>query len=377
MRALRVVLLAASAFIVSVARAADPGITDTSITLGMSAPFHGPNGAIGLEMKEAISAYFEQVNAAGGVQGRQLRLVALDDGYTPDRAAANTRQLIGDHQVFALVGYCGDESVASASQVYSQARVPMIGGVSGAEALRRPANRYTFAVRAGYADETTAIVRQMLTIGITRVAVLYQNDSFGKSGLEGVVHGLKQSGLAPVAAMAVERGSLDMAAAAEAIARAEPQAVVMVAPYKPAAEFMKLMRAAGQRPRYLAVSTVGVDQLISLMGEDARGIGLSQVMPYPWNDTVPVVREYQRLLPQADASAYSYSGLEGYVTAKLMVDALRRLGRDLTRDKLVQVLESMRNHDLGGFRVNYSPGDHNGSRFVDLTVIGQGGRVRR
>jgi branched-chain amino acid transport system substrate-binding protein len=377
MRALRAVLPAVGALVVALAQAADQGVTDTAITLGMSAPFHGPNGAIGLEMKEAISAYFEQVNAGGGVQGRQLKLVALDDGYVPDRAAANTRQLIGDHQVFALVGYCGDESVAAASQVYSASRVPMIGGVSGAEALRKTSYRYTFPVRAAYADETTAIVRQMLTIGITRVAVLYQNDSFGKSGLEGVVHGLKQNGLAPVAAVTVERSSLDMAAAAQAVARAEPQAVVMVTPYKPAAEFMKLMRATGQRPRYMAVSTVGVDQLISLMGEDARGIGLSQVMPSPWNDTVPLVREYQKLLPQADAGAYSYSGLEGYVTAKLMVDALRRLGRDPTRERLVQVLESMHNHDLGGFRVSYSPGDHSGSRFVDLTVIGQGGKVRR
>jgi branched-chain amino acid transport system substrate-binding protein len=355
---------------------AQPGVTD-AIALGMSAPFHGPNGAWGLEMKEAISACFEQVNAGGGVHGRPLKLVALDDGYAPQQAAANTRTLLQDHQVFALLGYCGDESVAAAAQVYGPARVPLVGAMSGAQALRRPVQRQTFHLRASHADETAAIVRQMVTIGVTRVAVLLQDDSFGQSGLDGVVAGLKRHQLAPVAVAAVARGSLDLAAAAERIAQSEPQAVVLVVPYKPAAAFIGLMRAAGQRPRYLAVSTVGTDQLISLMGEGARGIGVSQVMPSPWNDTVPAVREYQRLLPQADASAYSYSGLEGYLNAKLVVDALRRAGKDPSRERFVRALEEMKGHDLGGFRVSYSPTDHGGSSFVELTVIGEGGRVRR
>lgn len=353
---------------------ADP---EAVLVLGMSAPFHGPNGAYGLEMKEAISACFAQVNAAGGVHGRRLVLVALDDGYAPQQAAANTRALLQDHQVFALVAYCGDESLAAAAQVYGPARVPLVGAMSGAQSLRRPVHGQTFHLRASHADETAAIVRQMVTIGVTRVAVLLQDDSFGRSGLDGVVAGLKRHRLEPVAVAAVERGSLDMQAAAQRIARAEPQAVLLVVPYKPAAAFIGLMRAAGQRPRYLAVSTVGTDQLISLMGEGARGIGVSQVVPSPWNDTVPAVREYQRLLPQADASACSYSGLEGYLNAKLVVDALRRSGKDPSREKFVRALEEMRGHDLGGFRVSYSPTDHGGSSFVELTVIGEGGRVRR
>jgi branched-chain amino acid transport system substrate-binding protein len=356
---------------------AESGVTDSAITLGMSAPFHGPNGAYGLEMKEAISACFDQVNAAGGVHGRAVKLVALDDGYAPKRAADNTRSLLRDHQVFALLGYCGDESVAAASQVYGAAQVPMIGGMSGAQTLRQPVHRHTFHLRAGVADETAAIVKQMATIGITRVAVLYQADSFGRSGLDGVTSALKARQMSPAAVASVERDSLELGPAAGVIAKIEPQAVVIVAPYKPAAAFIGLLRQAGQRPRFMAVSAVGTDQLIALMGEGARGIGLSQVMPSPWNDTVQVVREYQKLLPQADASAYSYSGLESYVTAKLMVDALRRAGRDPTRDKVVQALEGMRGHDLGGYRVSYSPSDHSGSRFVELTVIGEGGRVRR
>jgi len=352
--------------------------TEGAITLGMSAPFHGPNGASGLEMKEAISLCIEQVNAGGGVNGRPLRLTALDDGHVPERTAANTRALLQDHQAFALLGYYGDESTAAAQQVYAPAKVPLIGAVSGAESLRRPMNRYTFHLRAGYGDETAAIVKQMVTIGIRRVAVLYQDDNFGKSGLAGVVGGLKLHGLAPVAIATVERNSVELARAAATVAKADPQAVVLVTLYKQAAEFIQNMHKAGQRPRYLAVSTVGADQLISLMGERARGIGVSQVMPFPWNDTVPVVKEYQQLIAKNDTEAtFSYIGLEAYVNAKLLVEGLRRAGRDLTREKLVQAMETMRNVDLGGFRVGFSPSDHVGSKFVDLTVIGEGGTVRR
>jgi len=348
-----------------------------AITLGMSAPFHGPNGAYGLEMKEAISATIAQVNAGGGIHGRVLRLTALDDGHVPERAAANTRALLQDHQVFALLGYVGDESAAAALPIYSAAKVPLVGAISGADNLRRPVNRYTFHIRAGYGDETAAIVKQMVTIGVTRVAVLYQDDNFGRSGLDGVVGGLRQHGLAPVALAPIERNSLELAAAVDTVAQAEPQAVVLVTLYKPAAEFMRRMHQRGQRPRYLALSNVGTDQLISLMGGAARGIGVSQVMPYPWNDTVPVVREYQRLIAHNDPGAYSYVGLEAYVNAKLMVEALRRAGRDASREKLVLALEAMRDVDLGGFRVGFSSSDHTGSKFVDLTVIGDGGRVRR
>lgn len=171
---------------------------------------------------------------------------------------------------------------------------------------------------------------------------------------------------------------MDLTAAVETIARAEPQAIVMVALYKQASEFMTRMRHTGLRPRYMAVSTVGTDQMIAQMGEGARGIGVSQVMPYPWNDTATVVHEYQRLIAQGDASVdFSYSGIEGYVTIKLVIEALRKAGPELSRERFVDTLEGLRQFDLGGFRVSYSPTDHGGSTFVDLMVIGEGGRVRR
>ncbi|QEL64545.1 hypothetical protein OTERR_10690 [Oryzomicrobium terrae] len=358
------------------AAVAETGVTDTSILLGMSSPFSGPNGAYGQEMRETISAYFDQVNKAGGVGGRKLELVALDDGYETDRAVANTRALIDDKKVFALLGFYGSSPTTAAMEVFSAAKVPLIGTISGADSLRTPVNRYMFNVRASYAQETEAIVTQLVSLGLTNIAVFYQNDGFGKSGLDGVIAALKKHKLTPSAVGTVERNSVDVSKAVQAISKVGAQAVVMVTLYKPTAEFVRQMRKIDQNPQFMTLSPVGADLLVQELGNDARGIGISQVMPYPWNEATPVVREYQRLMGKQQAK-YSYYGIEAYITAKLLVETLRKQGKDLTREKLVTTLESLGNYDLGGYRVGFSPNDHGGSRYVDLTVIGSGGRVLR
>ena len=170
---------------------------------------------------------------------------------------------------------------------------------------------------------------------------------------------------------------MEVDAAVKEIAKSSPQAVIMVTLYKPTAAFVKAMRKANQNPQLMTLSPVGADLLVKELGNDARGIGISQVMPYPFNDTTPVVREYQRLLQGAKDTNYSYYGIEGYVTAKVMVEAIRRTGKDLTRENLVKTLEGMGNYDAGGFRVSFTANDRSGSHFVDLTVIGSGGRVLR
>lgn len=360
----------------AVVACAETGVTDSTITLGMSAPLSGVNGAYGVEMKEAIAGYIRQVNAEGGVHNRKIELVALDDGYETERAVANTRTLIDTHKAFALLGYYGSSPTTAAMQVFSAAKVPLVGTISGADSLRSPVNRYMFHVRASYADETEAITNQLVSLGLKNIAVFYQNDGFGKSGLEGVVTTLKKHGLAPSALGTVERNSTDVSAAVQAIARVRPQAVIMVSLYKPTAEFVRRMKNAGSHPQYATLSPVGADLLVAELGNDARGIGVSQVMPYPWNDTVPVVKEYKRMLAQQDkAPVLSYYGIEGFITAKTMVEAIRRAGRDLTREKLVAALEGMQGYDAGGYKLSYSAASHNGSRFVDLTVIGSQGKV--
>lgn len=380
----KVALLALSGWLAAAAAvAAEVGVTDTAIRIGMSAPFSGPNGAYGLEMKEAIGAYFDHLNRNGGVHGRKLELIALDDGYETDRTVANTRKLIDEEKVFSLLQYYGSSPTTQAmNDVFGPAKVPLVGTISGAGTIREspqknPNNRYMFNVRASYADESDAIINQLVSLGLTNIAVFYQNDGFGLSGLEGVTAALKKHNVTPSAVGTVERNSLDVDAAVKAIAKANPQAVVMVTLFKPTAAFVKAMRKIGQNPQFMTLSPVGADLLANELGKDARGIGISQVMPYPFNDTTPVVREYQRLLQSLKKTGYSYYGIEAYVTAKVMVEAIRKAGKDLTREKLVQTLEGMGNTDVGGYRINFTPNERSGSKYVDLTVIGSGGRVLR
>lgn len=359
--------------------AADPGISDSAITLGMSSPFSGPNGIYGQEMRQTIQVYFEHVNKAGGVNGRKLELVALDDGYETERSVANTKTLIEEKRVFALLAYYGSSpTTETMNTVFGPAKVPLVGTISGAGSLREsistnPNARYMFNVRASYADETEAIVNQLVSLGLKRIAVFYQNDGFGKSGLDGVTAALKKHGLTPSAVGTVERNSIDVSKATESIAKTDPQAVVMVTLYKPTAAFVKAMKKANQNPMLMTLSPVGTEQLIQELGADARGIGISQVVPYPWNDTVQVIKDYQKLL--GGKGNYSYYAVEGYLMARVMVEGLKRAGKDLSRDKLVSALESINNNDFGGYRVNFGSNNRQGSRFVELTVVGPGGKL--
>ena len=360
---------------------ADPGVTDTSITLGMSAPLSGPNGAYGMDMRQTIEAYFESINKNGGVHGRRLELVTLDDGYETERTVANAKTLIKDKGVFALLSFYGSSPTTEAmNKVFGPAKVPLVGTISGAGSLREPLaananSRYMFHVRTSYADETAVIVKYLAGMGISRIAVFYQNDGFGKSGLDGVTAALSQHKLAPVAVGTVERNAVDVTQAVEAIAKANAQAVIMVTLYKPTAAFIKAMKQVGQNPMFMALSPVGTEQLIAELGNtSSRGLGISQVVPYPWSAAIPVVREYQKY--SAKPGVYSYYGMEGYLMARTMVEGLNRIpGKEPTRERLVNALESLNNVDFGGFKVNYSATARQGSSFVELTVLGPNGKL--
>lgn len=357
---------------------AEDGVSATTIKLGMSAPFTGPTGAYGLAMREGVQAGLAEVNAAAGVLGRKLELASLDDGYETEKTVANTKALIENEKVFALLAFYGSSPTTEAMKVFSAAKVPLVGTISGAASLRDPVNRFMFNLRASYADETEAIVNHLVGMGISKIAVFYQNDGFGKSGLDGVTAALKQHKLSPSATAAIERNAVDVGSAVQTIAKGDPQAVIMVTLYKPTSAFVNGMKAAGQTPAFVTLSPVGADLLVKEMGaEGAHGISISQVMPYPWNDSVAIVKDYQKAIAKyAQGKEPSYYGLEGYLNARLVVDALKRAGKDLTREKFEAALEGP-GFDLGGFKVSYSPTNHNGSRFVDLTIIGRNGRVLR
>ena len=355
---------------------ADNGITDTSVKWGMSAPLSGPNGAYGRQMKEGIEVFFAQVNARGGVAGRRLELVAVDDGYETTAAVANAKRLIDDEKVFALMGFYGTSPTEAVLPVLAERRVPLIGTISGAEVLRKPMHPYMFHLRASYGDETEEIVKALTTVGVKRIAVFYQDDGFGQAGLKGVTQALERHQLKPVAVASVPRNSVDVQQAAQTIAKSGAQAVVMVTLYRPTAEFIKRMRAAGASPYFIALSPVGTDQLIQELGPDnSRGIQVSQVIPSPWEDKLAVVREYKKALVQhAKHNNYSYYGLEGYLTAKLAVAAMERAGRPLSRARLAEALRGAP-FDLGGYAVKFDAATNAGSSYVEISVVGQGGRI--
>jgi ABC-type branched-subunit amino acid transport system substrate-binding protein len=357
---------------------AETGVTETSIKIGMSGPFSGANGAYGTEMRTVIQQVFSQTNAAGGINGRKLELVALDDGYETERAVANTTKLLQEQKVFALTGYYGSTPTTASMQVFSAAKTPLIGTISGADSLRNPVNRYMFNVRASYADETEAIVKQLVSIDMKNVGVFYQNDGFGKSGLDGVTAALKKYNITSSVVATVERNSTDVDKAVAAFAKARPQAIVMVTLYKPTTAFVRKLHEADVHPFLATLSPVGADTLATELGDSARGILISQVMPYPWDDTKPIIRDYLRLIKKFDKNAKpSYYGIEAYVNAVVLIEAIKSAGREPTREKLVDALENMRDLNLGGYQISFSAANHSGSKRVEITVLGSKGKVLR
>ena len=345
------------------------------IVFGQSVALTGPAQELGKEMQLGAKTYFDVVNAAGGVRGKKIVLRTLDDGYEPPRAEANTKKFVEDGDVLALFGYVGTPTSAASIPVASKAKMPFFGAFTGAELLRTPINRYVFNVRASYFDETEAIVRQMTQGGVTKIAVFHQNDSYGQAGLAGVERALTKRQLQVVAKATVERNSTDVAAAVATMLAAKPEVIIMVSAYSSCAEFIKQFKARDFPTRFVNVSFVGTKPLAAALGAAADGVMISQVMPPPTANKFPVVVEYQKALKAAGITDFSYTSLEGYIAAKVMVEALRR-GGDASREALIKALESMRNVDVGGFSVAFGPDNHNASTFVELTVLNKKGEVR-
>ncbi len=349
-----------------------PGVTSSSILLGESAAFTGPAQQLGIQMRDGMMLWFNHVNAQGGVHGRTIRLVTRDDGYESDRAAENTRKLIEADRVFALVGYVGTPTSKASLPVFTKAKVPFVGPFTGAELLRTPLNPYVFNVRASYYNETDAIVEQLLTTGSKRFAVFYQNDSYGLAGLTGVQIAVRKRGGEIVATGTVERNTVDVAKAIKAILPKRPDAVIMISAYKSIAAFIKTAKKDGYDGQFYNVSFVGSTALANELGNEGVGVAISQVVPFPWSLSVPVVEEFNKLAKKAKVDV-NFSSLEGFLVAKVSVEGLRRAGRNLTRERFMNALESMHDVDFGGFAVSYSPTNHNGSMYVDLTIIGRDG----
>ncbi|NDY92379.1 ABC transporter substrate-binding protein [Ideonella sp. TBM-1] len=347
------------------------------LVLGQSAAFSGPAAQLGTQMNRGARLVLDAVNAQGGVNGQTLELRTLDDGYEPARCKANTERFI-DEGVFALFGYVGTPTTLAAMPVLQEAKVPLFAPFTGAGALREPFSRQVFHLRASYDDETALIVKQLTSLDLRRVAVFRQNDSYGQAGLDGVRKALAAKGLEPVAVATVERNSAEVGAAVKALMAARPDAVVQVSAYRSCAAFIREARAAGFGGTFYNVSFVGTQALADELGKDGRGVVISQVMPFPYSNSTPVVREYlEALKASGNGDKPNYSSLEGFLAAKVLVDGLRRAGGKASREGLITGLESIQNQDYGGFRVTFGPRDHVGSHFVELSMLTETGSVRR
>jgi branched-chain amino acid transport system substrate-binding protein len=346
-----------------------------ALVLGQSAPATGPSAQLGIQLNRGARLYFDKVNAAGGVNGQKIELRMLDDGYEPARAKANTETFLND-DVFALFGYVGTPTSLAALPLVKDSGVPFFGPFTGAMSLRQPALRNVFHVRASYDDETALIVNELHNLGLLKIAVFRQNDSYGQAGLDGTTKALKALGLAPVAVGSFERNTVNVADAVKTITAAKPDGVVQIGSYKACAAFIRQARAAGYGGQFFNVSFVGTKALSDELNKDALGVVVSQVMPFPFSPAVPIVRDYLDAVKAAggDATA-NYSSLEGYVDARVFVEGLRR-GRSNTREGLANGLESLQHVDYDGFNLNFGH-EHAASHFVELSMLTGDGGVRR
>jgi len=358
----------------AVAQQATPGVTPTTIVLGQSAAFSGPAAQLGIQMNLGTKTYFDHVNAQGGVHGRKIELRTRDDKYEAKLAAENTRKLIEEDKVFALISAVGTPTSAAAMPIFTEAKVPYFGPFTGAELLREPFNRYIFNVRASYFDETEKIVEQLVSTGMKNIAVFYQNDAYGMAGLTGTERAMQRRNMKIAATATVERNSADVAQAVKSIGAARPDAVVMISAYTSIAAFVREMKKDGYNGQFHNVSFVGSKALADALGDEGHGVAISQVVPPPWTPTTQIVKEYQARMKAAGVTAYDFTSLEGFIVAKAFTEGLKRAGRDLTRERLIAALETMTYVDLGDFIINFSPTNHAGSHFVDLTIIGRKGK---
>ena len=349
------------------------------LVIGQVAPLSGVLASTGEQMVLGGRLYFDWINEQGGVHGARIRVKVVDDGYKVDETVRLTRELLAKPETVALFGFAGTANIAKllADGVLERGGAALVAPYTGGEPLRTPFNPWIFHVRAGYGDETEHMVQQVTTLGLKRIGVMYQDDAFGKAGLAGVHAALDKRGLKLAAAAGYERNTDKVDEAVRAIKASDAQAVIMIAVNKPAAAFIKRYREAGGGAQLFNISVVDPAELVKSAGlANARGLGISQVVPYPYRPDLPAVREYRQLLKKyAPGQAPNYTSFEEFLGAKVLVEALRRAGPAPSRARVVKALESMGNHDLGGVFVNFSPANRIGSRYVEVTVIGSSGKL--
>ncbi|AZV78069.1 ABC transporter substrate-binding protein [Parasedimentitalea marina] len=354
---------------------AEQGVTANQVTFAQVAALDGPAGALGQGMQQGMRAAFEEANANGGVHGRQIVLDSLDDGYEPDRSVTHVKAVIEGDNHLGLIGAVGTPTSSATQPVATAANMPFIGPFTGAGFLRDASHGNIFNVRATYFAETEAWIEYLVDQqGMESIALLYQDDGFGRVGLAGVTAALEKRGMTLSAEGTYTRNTTAVKKALLSIRKSKPDAVVMVGAYKPVAEFIRLSRKIKFNPTFVNISFVGSDALAQELGEAGEDVIISQVVPFPWDASVPVVAQYQAALTAVNADATpGFVTLEGYLTGRLAIKALEDAGTDLTRESFLKALAGLRTVDFGGVTMSFGPDDNQGMDKVFLTRITQDG----
>ena len=357
---------------------AEDGVSADKIIFGQAAALHGPASALGQGMKLGLDAAFAEANKAGGVKGRKLELKSVDDGYEPTKSIEAVKKLLGDDKVFALAGSVGTPTAAATLPIATAAGAPFIGAFTGVESLRDPYKPLVVNVRASYYEETEAMVEHLTTdMGASKIAIMYQDDAFGQAGLAGVKKALEKRKMELAAEGTFERNTIAVKGALLAIKKADPDAVIMISPYKPAAEFIKLAKQIKLAATFVNISFVGSDALAKELGSAGAGTVVTQVVPFPRDASIPVVARYQAALKAVGAEAEpSFVSLEGYLVGRTIVAALEKINGEPTRQAFVEAVQKSGGFDLGGVKLAYSATSNRGSDQVFLTVIQSDGTFK-
>ena len=359
----------ASLLVTGISAFAEEGVSADKIVFGQATALEGPASALGQGMKIGLEAAFAEINRAGGIKGRKLELKSVDDGYEPTKSIGVVKKLLEEDKVFAIAGAVGTPTSAATQPIVTAAGAPFIGAFTGAEFLREPHKPLVMNIRASYFQETETMVEHLTNdLGASRIAIMYQDDAFGQAGFAGVKKALDKRKMQLAGEGTFERNTVAVKTALLDIRRAQPDAVIMISPYKPAAEFIKLAKQINAT--FVNISFVGSDALAKELGPLGAGVVITQVVPFPNDAAIPVVRRYQTSLKAIAPDAQpGFVTLEGYLVGRAIIAALEKVSGDLTRQAMIEAVQKAGTLDLGGFKLAYSPSSNRGSDQVFLTVI--------
>jgi branched-chain amino acid transport system substrate-binding protein len=342
------------------------------IVLGQSCALSGPAQNLGREMQAGLLAAFSSTNDNGGIHGREVYLISRDDGYEPDKAVKNTKALIYDDQVFALIGAVGTPTAKAVAPIVSEVKIPFFGPFTGAEFLRTPFNKYVINVRASYFQEMEQLASYLIDQKkMHRIACFYQNDSYGFAGLKGIEMALAKRGMTLVSKGSYERNTVAVMGALRDIYKKTPEAVVLVGAYSACAEFIKLSRnKISSEVVFGNISFVGTESLREVLGGYGQGVIVSQVVPSPYFSDIDLIKEFKRTMAKYQHDApISFTSLEGFIVGKLFCKIALAVKGELTREKFIATMEDIGWFNLGGLELRFGPNDHQGLDTIYLTNI--------